>query len=115
MPACACSSVTPGLSRAISCNHMYLFLTSLGGASTAIGTSVCMMRGTHRSGALPTVSPENSGGVTPIISNDVFRTRILRPTIAESNAKRPDENLLLDDLRRATQVVASAVHDLLVP
>jgi succinyl-diaminopimelate desuccinylase len=34
-------------------------------------------------------------------------------TIAESNAKRPDENLLLDDLRRATQVVASTVHDLL--
>ena len=34
-------------------------------------------------------------------------------TIAESNAKRPDENLLLDDLRRATHVVAATVHDLL--
>ena len=34
-------------------------------------------------------------------------------TIAESNAKRPDENLLLEDLRRATHVVACAVHDLL--
>jgi succinyl-diaminopimelate desuccinylase len=34
-------------------------------------------------------------------------------TIAESNAKRPDENLLLEDLRRATQVVTSTVHDLL--
>jgi acetylornithine deacetylase/succinyl-diaminopimelate desuccinylase-like protein len=34
-------------------------------------------------------------------------------TIAESNAKRPDENLLLEDLRRATQVVASTAHDLL--
>jgi len=34
-------------------------------------------------------------------------------TIAEANAKKPDENLLLDDLRRATQVVAAAVHDLL--
>ena len=34
-------------------------------------------------------------------------------TITESNAKRPDENLLLEDLRRATQVVACAVHDLL--
>ena len=34
-------------------------------------------------------------------------------TIAESNAKRPDENLLLSDLRRATKVVAGAVHDLL--
>ena len=34
-------------------------------------------------------------------------------TIAESNAKRPDENLLLEDLRRATQVVAGAVYDLL--
>jgi succinyl-diaminopimelate desuccinylase len=34
-------------------------------------------------------------------------------TIAESNAKQPDENLLLEDLRRATHVVACAVHDLL--
>ena len=34
-------------------------------------------------------------------------------TIGESNAKRPDENLLLEELRRATHVVASAVHDLL--
>jgi len=34
-------------------------------------------------------------------------------TIAESNAKWPDENPLLEDLRRATQVVACAVHDLL--
>jgi succinyl-diaminopimelate desuccinylase len=35
-------------------------------------------------------------------------------TIAESNAKRADENLRLEDLRRATHVVASAVHDLLL-
>ncbi len=34
-------------------------------------------------------------------------------TIAESNAKRPDENLLLEDLRRATKVVAATVRDLL--
>ena len=34
-------------------------------------------------------------------------------TIAESNAKQPDENLLLEDLRRATKVVAATVHDLL--
>ncbi len=34
-------------------------------------------------------------------------------TIAESNAKRPDENLLLEDLRRATKVVAATAHDLL--
>jgi acetylornithine deacetylase/succinyl-diaminopimelate desuccinylase-like protein len=34
-------------------------------------------------------------------------------TIAESNAKRPDENLLLEDLRRATHVVAATVYDLL--
>ena len=34
-------------------------------------------------------------------------------TIGESNAKRPDENLLLEDLRRATKVVAASVHDLL--
>jgi acetylornithine deacetylase/succinyl-diaminopimelate desuccinylase-like protein len=34
-------------------------------------------------------------------------------TIGESNAKRPDENLLLEDLRRATQVVACTVYDLL--
>ena len=34
-------------------------------------------------------------------------------TIAESNAKRPDENLRLEDLRRATQVVAATVCDVL--
>jgi acetylornithine deacetylase/succinyl-diaminopimelate desuccinylase-like protein len=34
-------------------------------------------------------------------------------TIGESNAKRPDENLLLEDMRRATHVVAATVHDLL--
>jgi acetylornithine deacetylase/succinyl-diaminopimelate desuccinylase-like protein len=34
-------------------------------------------------------------------------------TIAEANAKRADENLLLEDLRRATHVVAAAVFDLL--
>ena len=34
-------------------------------------------------------------------------------TIGESNAKRPDENLLLDDMRRATHVVAATVLDLL--
>jgi succinyl-diaminopimelate desuccinylase len=34
-------------------------------------------------------------------------------TLAESNAKQPDENLLLDDLRRATHVIASTVYDLL--
>ena len=34
-------------------------------------------------------------------------------TILESNAKRADENLLLEDLRRATQVVACALGELL--
>ncbi len=34
-------------------------------------------------------------------------------TVLESNAKRADENLLLDDLRRATKVVASTLFDLL--
>jgi acetylornithine deacetylase/succinyl-diaminopimelate desuccinylase-like protein len=34
-------------------------------------------------------------------------------TIAEANAKRADENLLLEDLRRATHVVAATVYDLL--
>jgi acetylornithine deacetylase/succinyl-diaminopimelate desuccinylase family protein len=34
-------------------------------------------------------------------------------TILEANAKRPDENLKLDDMRRATKVVASALADLL--
>jgi acetylornithine deacetylase/succinyl-diaminopimelate desuccinylase-like protein len=34
-------------------------------------------------------------------------------TIEESNAKRPDENLVLEDLRRATSTVACAVADLL--
>jgi acetylornithine deacetylase/succinyl-diaminopimelate desuccinylase-like protein len=34
-------------------------------------------------------------------------------TVLESNAKRADENLVLDDLRKATHVVAAAVADLL--
>ncbi len=34
-------------------------------------------------------------------------------TIQESNAKRADENLLLEDLRRATKVVAATLYDLL--
>jgi succinyl-diaminopimelate desuccinylase len=34
-------------------------------------------------------------------------------TVRESNAKRADENLLLDDLRRATKVVARTLRDLL--
>jgi acetylornithine deacetylase/succinyl-diaminopimelate desuccinylase-like protein len=34
-------------------------------------------------------------------------------SILEANAKRADENLVLEDLRKATQVVACALHDLL--
>ena len=34
-------------------------------------------------------------------------------TVRESNAKRADEHVRLDDLRRATKVVARALHDLL--
>jgi len=34
-------------------------------------------------------------------------------TVLESNAKRADEHLQLSDLRRATQVVAAALHELL--
>jgi succinyl-diaminopimelate desuccinylase len=34
-------------------------------------------------------------------------------TVLESNAKRPDERLALEDLRRATKVVARVLHDLL--
>ena len=34
-------------------------------------------------------------------------------TIGESIAKRPDENLRLEDLRGATKVIAATVHDLL--
>jgi succinyl-diaminopimelate desuccinylase len=36
-------------------------------------------------------------------------------TVLESNAKRADENLLLEDLRRATKVIAGALADLLTP
>jgi acetylornithine deacetylase/succinyl-diaminopimelate desuccinylase-like protein len=35
-------------------------------------------------------------------------------TVRESNAKRADENLVLEDLRRATCVVARTLHDLLI-
>jgi acetylornithine deacetylase/succinyl-diaminopimelate desuccinylase-like protein len=34
-------------------------------------------------------------------------------TVLESNAKRADEHLVLEDLRRATRVVARAVGELL--
>lgn len=34
-------------------------------------------------------------------------------TVLESNAKRADEHLVLEDLRRATRVVARSLHDLL--
>jgi succinyl-diaminopimelate desuccinylase len=34
-------------------------------------------------------------------------------TVLESNAKRADEHLVLEDLRRATKVIARALHDLL--
>jgi acetylornithine deacetylase/succinyl-diaminopimelate desuccinylase-like protein len=34
-------------------------------------------------------------------------------TILEANAKRADENLLLEDLRRATKVIASTVGEVL--
>ena len=36
-------------------------------------------------------------------------------TVLESHAKRADERLDLDDLRRATKVIARALHDLLTP
>jgi succinyl-diaminopimelate desuccinylase len=36
-------------------------------------------------------------------------------TVLESNAKRADEHLELEDLRRATKVIARALHDLLAP
>jgi acetylornithine deacetylase/succinyl-diaminopimelate desuccinylase-like protein len=34
-------------------------------------------------------------------------------TVLESHAKRADERLELQDLRRATKVIARALHDLL--
>jgi acetylornithine deacetylase/succinyl-diaminopimelate desuccinylase-like protein len=34
-------------------------------------------------------------------------------TVLESNAKRADEHLVLEDLRRATKVVARTLHDML--
>jgi succinyl-diaminopimelate desuccinylase len=36
-------------------------------------------------------------------------------TVLESNAKRSDERLALEDLRRATKVIARALRDLLRP
>jgi acetylornithine deacetylase/succinyl-diaminopimelate desuccinylase-like protein len=34
-------------------------------------------------------------------------------TVRESNAKRADEHIVLADLKRATQVIARSLHDLL--
>ncbi len=36
-------------------------------------------------------------------------------TVRESNAKRADEHLVLEDLRRATQVIARTLFELLQP
>jgi acetylornithine deacetylase/succinyl-diaminopimelate desuccinylase-like protein len=36
-------------------------------------------------------------------------------TVLESHAKRADERLVLEDLRRATKVIARSLHDLLQP
>jgi succinyl-diaminopimelate desuccinylase len=36
-------------------------------------------------------------------------------TVLESNAKRADEHLQLDDLKRATKVIARTLFDLLQP
>jgi succinyl-diaminopimelate desuccinylase len=36
-------------------------------------------------------------------------------TVLESNAKRADEHLVLEDLRRATKVIARTLFDLLAP
>ena len=36
-------------------------------------------------------------------------------TVLESHAKRADERLELEDLRRATKVIARTLHDLLAP
>jgi len=36
-------------------------------------------------------------------------------TVLESNAKRADENVLLEDLRRATRVIARTLLELLGP
>jgi acetylornithine deacetylase/succinyl-diaminopimelate desuccinylase-like protein len=36
-------------------------------------------------------------------------------TVLESHAKRADERLVLEDLRRATKVIARSLHDLFQP
>ena len=36
-------------------------------------------------------------------------------TVRESNAKRADEHLVLEDLRRATKVIARTLFDLMQP
>ena len=36
-------------------------------------------------------------------------------SVLESNAKRADEHLRLDDLHKATRVVARTLHDFLCP
>jgi hypothetical protein len=36
-------------------------------------------------------------------------------TVLESHAKRADERVMLDDLRRATKVVARSLVDLMTP
>ena len=46
--------------------------------------------------------------------NAIFRRLKAGPrTVFESNAKRADEHLVLEDLRRATKVIARTLNDLL--
>ena len=51
-------------------------------------TAGCIMTGTKRSGAVPTSTPKNSGGVTPTMVNGVPESEIGLPTTAGSRPKR---------------------------
>jgi len=54
-------------------------------AGIAVG---CIMTGTKMSGAMPTSTPKNSGGVTPMMVNGVPEIEMLLPRTFGASPKR---------------------------
>ena len=95
-----------------STNKFELLLFRLGvdsalGKSELFGINVFKIREIV---AMPSITP--IAGAAPH-SLGVVNLRGQVIPVLESHAKRADERVQLDDLRRATQVIARALHDLM--
>ena len=53
-----------------------------------------------------------SGRGEPVTNGSILKAKFAR-TVLESNATRADEHLVVEDLRRATKMVARTLFDLL--